>query len=60
MIYPMPHDGVSQADLNAVDLAEAETQAGNNGETIRKMIRDTYRCGSRTEEDRYLRRFFAS
>lgn len=59
-INPMPHDGISEAKLAAVDLAEGEEQAGPQGETVREMIRATYHCKSREEEDAYLRRFIAS
>lgn len=59
-INPMPKEGLSAAELFAVDLAEAEEQVGPNGETLRKMISETYHCKSREEEDHYLRRFIAS
>lgn len=57
---PMPKGGFSKEELDAVDLSEAEERAGPNGETLRKMIRDTYHCKSRENEDYYLRRFIAS
>jgi hypothetical protein len=56
----MPQAGFSEDELAAVDLAEAEEPAGPNGETLRKMIRDTYHCKDRDQEDYYLRRFIAS
>jgi hypothetical protein len=59
-VNPMPKGGISQAELDAVDLTEAEEQWGPNGETLRQMINETYRCSSREEEDRFLRRFIAS
>ena len=59
-VNPMPMEGISEADLASVRLSEAEEESGPNGETLRKMIRDTYHCESRQEEDRFLRRFIAS
>jgi hypothetical protein len=59
-IHPMPMEGFSQADLDAVDLAQAEEPHGPAGETLRKMIRDTYHCKSRSEVDYLLRRYIAS
>jgi hypothetical protein len=59
-INPMPMDGFTQEDLDNVDLAEGERQAGPQGETIRKMIRKTYHCKSNKETDYYLRRWIAS
>ena len=59
-VNPMPKGGISETQLNSVDLAEAEEPAGPNGETMRKMISETYHCSSKAEEDRYLRRFIAS
>ena len=58
--HPMPKGGFSDAELAAVDMARAEEHVGPNGETLREMIRNTYRCKSREEEDRFLRRFIAS
>jgi hypothetical protein len=59
-IHPMPKGGLSVSELRAVDLSEAEEPSGPNGETLRKMISETYHCKSRDEEDRFLRRFIAS
>jgi hypothetical protein len=59
-VNPMPKGGLSQADLDAVDLTEAEKHVGPRGETLRKMIRKTYHCKSRAEVDYFLRRFIAS
>ncbi len=59
-INPMPVDGFSEQELLDVDLQEAEEKIGPNGETLRKMISETYHCSSREEEDRFLRRFIAS
>jgi hypothetical protein len=59
-INPMPEDGIPEEELNAVDLASAEEPSGPQGETLRKMISETYHCKSRAEEDRFLRRFIAS
>ena len=59
-IHPMPKGGFSDEELQAVDMSGAEEKVGPNGETLRKMISDTYHCTSKDEEDRYLRRFIAS
>jgi hypothetical protein len=59
-VCPMPKGGISQAELDAVDLARGEERVGPQGETMRQIIRDTYRCRDRAEEDRFLRRFIAS
>ena len=59
-INPMPVGGFSNDVLEKVDLSEAEEKVGPNGETLRKMISDTYHCKNKDEEDYYLRRFIAS
>ncbi|MFC0130609.1 hypothetical protein [Ralstonia solanacearum] len=59
-INPMPVDGFTQEELDNVDLSAGEQQAGPRGETIRKMIRETYHCKSNKETDYYLRRWIAS
>lgn len=59
-INPMPQNGFTQEELDSVNMAEAEEKVGPNGETLRKMISDTYQCKSQKQEDYYLRRFIAS
>lgn len=59
-INPMPEGGFSEEELAAVDLSEGEEKVGPNGETLRKMISETYHCNSTAEEDQFLRRFIAS
>ena len=59
-INPMPHGGLSEEELNSVDLNEADQESGPNGETLREMIKNTYHCETKDEEDHYLRRFIAS
>ena len=59
-INAMPKGGFSKEGLASVNMEEAEEKIGPNGETLRKMICDTYHCKSRDEEDGYLRRFIAS
>jgi hypothetical protein len=59
-INPMPKGGFSKEELEAVDMSKAEEQVGPNGETLRKVIKDTYHCKTRDDEDYYLRRFIAS
>jgi hypothetical protein len=53
---PMPHD----LDISNVDLAEGEQIGAPNGDTVREMIRTTYRCASRAEEDFFFSRWIAS
>jgi hypothetical protein len=50
----------SDLDTTTVDLSKGDEVAGPNGETIREMIRHTYRCKSRAEEDFFLGRWIAS
>lgn len=59
-VHPMPMDGFTQVELDDVDLSEGDAQVGPGGETLRKMIRETYHCKSNKETDYYLRRFIAS
>jgi hypothetical protein len=59
-INAMPKKGFTEEELEAVDMSQAEERIGPNGATLRKMIKDTYHCGSRDQEDYYLRRFIAS
>lgn len=59
-VNPMPAEGFTDEELAAVDLAEGDKRYGPNGETLRKMIRETYQCNSRKETDFYLRRWIAS
>jgi len=56
----MPHAGITIAELDSVDMTMAETKAGFGGETVRQMIRETYRCASAAEEDWFVRRWIAS
>ena len=59
-INPMPMGGFSAEELARVDLSRGEERHGPRGETLRKMIRKTYRCKSRKETDYFLRRWIAS
>jgi hypothetical protein len=56
----MPPGGITVAQLEGADLALAESRAGPRGETVREMIRATYRCSSAAEEDWFVRRWIAS
>jgi hypothetical protein len=60
MIVPMMQERLLPEKLAAVNMADGETVAGPNDETIREMIRALYKCESKEEEDRYLRRYLAS
>ncbi|NQT00404.1 MAG: hypothetical protein HQ580_00120 [Planctomycetes bacterium] len=59
-INPMPKGGISTEELNKVDMSKAEERVGPNGETLRKMISDTYHCETEEQENMYLRKFIAS
>ena len=60
IIAPMPKEGFTDAQLAAVDLKEGEVKSGPNGETVREMIRATYRPKDEKEMEYFLRRFIAS
>ena len=59
-LNPMPKDGFTEQQLASVDLDDAESPVGPNGEALRQMIRDTDHCTTVQQEDKYLRRFIAS
>ncbi|HEX5422744.1 MAG TPA: hypothetical protein VFW94_04295 [Candidatus Acidoferrales bacterium] len=59
-IHPMPVGGFSQKELDDVDLADGEKKFGPQGETVREMIRAVYKCKTKAEEEKYLRRYLAS
>jgi hypothetical protein len=60
VIHPMPAGGTSEEDLAAVDLSEGEKKIGPKGETLREMIRETYKCKTKEDEDKFIRRWVAS
>jgi hypothetical protein len=47
-------------DIRGIDLNLGEQIVGIDGETTRQIIRETYRCRSRAEEDFFLARWIAS
>ena len=47
-------------DARNADLSEGDKIVGVNGETARQIIRETYRCSTRAEEDFFLARWIAS
>jgi hypothetical protein len=59
LVLPMPPGGFSKEELAAVDLSDGDQKSGPNGETVREIVRNFYRCESGEEEDRFLRRFLA-
>lgn len=59
-INPMPKGGIPANELQAVDMSHAVERVGPNGQTLRKMIAETYHCKSHEEEDVFIRRFLAS
>jgi hypothetical protein len=50
----------SDLDTAGVDLARGEEVIGLGGETVRHIVRETYRCKSRAEEDFFIARWIAS
>jgi hypothetical protein len=56
----MPDEGISIKELDDADIKEAEAKMGMGGETIREMLRNTYKCRSAAEEDWFVRRWIAS
>jgi hypothetical protein len=52
----MPED----LDTRNVNLVGGEEVVGFGGETVREIIRTTYRCRTRAEEDFFLARWIAS
>ncbi len=59
-IHPMPSGGFTQEELENVNIARAEDKVGPNGESLREMIRNTYHCETKDQEDYYIRRYLAS
>ncbi|MDB5319942.1 MAG: hypothetical protein JWN40_1573 [Phycisphaerales bacterium] len=59
-ILPLPVEGFTDEELAAVNLDAGEEKVGPQGETLRKMISETYHCETREEEDYLLRRYIAS
>ena len=60
IIAPMPKGGITEEELNAVDLSQGDQPAGDAGKTISEVIRETYRPKSDSEHEYFLRRFLAS
>lgn len=60
VINPMPKEGFTKAQLAEVDMSEGEAVAGPNGETIREMIKQSYKPKDDEEYDYFLRRYIAS
>jgi hypothetical protein len=50
----------AELDISGVDMADAENVIGLGGETLREIIRNTYRCRSRAEENHFISRWIAS
>ena len=46
-------------DVSGVDIARTDRRHGPGGETLREIIRNTYRCRSRAEEDHFIARWIA-
>lgn len=59
-INPMPEGGIPKEKLDGIDLEEVERGMGQQGEILRRMIKETYHCKNKEEEDYFLRRFIAS
>jgi hypothetical protein len=55
----MPPSKLTEEALAAVDLSEGDKTLNNEGLTLRKIIRQTYHCKTKEQEDFYLRRALA-
>ena len=60
IITPMPKGGITQAQLDSVDLSQGDEPAGDSGKSIKDVIKETYRPRDDAEFEYYLRRFLAS
>ena len=59
-LYAMPSGDPEKADLDAVDLDEADETVGDSGKTVREIIAENYKCKDDKETDYYIRRYLAS
>jgi hypothetical protein len=59
-LLPMPNEGFKKADIDAVDLKQADELAGDSGKTVKEIIKEYYNPKTDKELDYYLRRFLAS
>lgn len=59
-VLPMPVGGISQEELDGVDLTKGDERVGQQGETVRQTVRETYHCESAEQEEYFLRRWIAS
>ena len=60
MIYPMPKEGFTDAELAAVDMKHADKRVEPSGKTVREIIQETYRPKDDKELEYFLRRYLAS
>jgi len=60
MIYPMPKNGFTDAELAAVDLKHADQKVEPSGKTVKEIIRETYRPKDDKQLEYFLRRYLAS
>lgn len=60
IISPMPPGGLTQEQLDRVDIAEGETILNPPGISLREMIRKSYYCKDEKEVDYFLRRYLAA
>jgi len=59
-LCPMPEDGFTEEELANVDMSQAQNPIGQQGETLRTIIKNTYHCKTVEEEDKFIRRWLAS
>ncbi|TLU88153.1 MAG: hypothetical protein FDX30_01580 [Chlorobium sp.] len=59
-INQMPEKGFKPDELEAVDLKDGDQEVQGTGKTIREIIRETYKCENKSEEEKFLCRFLAS
>lgn len=58
-VNPVPVGGIPEGALANVDLSAGDDPIDDSAVTFRDLVRATYRCTSRAQEDEMLRRYLA-